>query len=336
MDIRTTSPPRNFARCGFTLVELLVVIAIIGILVALLLPAVQSAREAARRSQCQNNFKQLCLATLNYEDVKKELPPPFSSRSIAVTGGRPVTAQHSIVAFILPQLEQQAIADKWDFDRNWNDYQASATVDNFRLAQTPITTVLCPSVPDLDLGSVPMSGQQMKITGRIDYTISTDASTSIINKLATQGILTVRPNAKGGYVTVLDPRAAGEGAQLRWTTDGLSQSMMWFETAGRPATYKFGEPVVSRTGDAVLTHSGLSGMSWAAYDNWHAINQETDCGTLFTGCTNNEEIYSFHPNGEFYGFADGSVHFISTDVDQDTFLSLYTRDSADVPEGQWQ
>jgi prepilin-type N-terminal cleavage/methylation domain-containing protein len=75
--------PRTLRR-GFTLVELLVVIAIIGVLVALLLPAVQAAREAARRAQCQSNLKNIALAVLNYESMKKELPPGFISQPTEV------------------------------------------------------------------------------------------------------------------------------------------------------------------------------------------------------------------------------------------------------------
>src|SRR6187431_1038873 len=89
---------------GFTLVELLVVIAIIGILVALLLPAVQAAREAARRAKCQNNMKNIALAVLNYESSKKRLPPGFVSQpASAETWGWAV--------FSLPNLEEQALYD---------------------------------------------------------------------------------------------------------------------------------------------------------------------------------------------------------------------------------
>ncbi len=98
------------ARRGFTLVELLVVIAIIGVLVALLLPAVQAAREAARRIQCTNNMKQLGLAVLNYESAKKELPPAYT-----------VKPKHNYVAFILPYIEQGPLAGQYNLKKDWND-----------------------------------------------------------------------------------------------------------------------------------------------------------------------------------------------------------------------
>jgi prepilin-type N-terminal cleavage/methylation domain-containing protein len=91
---------------GFTLVELLVVIAIIGILVALLLPAIQAAREAARRAQCTNSLKQIGIATHNYHDVRKELPPH-----------RIADHQQTMLALILPYLEQQQVSDLWDEQR---------------------------------------------------------------------------------------------------------------------------------------------------------------------------------------------------------------------------
>ncbi|MEM7317335.1 MAG: DUF1559 domain-containing protein, partial [Planctomycetota bacterium] len=103
---------------AFTLVELLVVIAIIGILVALLLPAVQQARDAARRVQCQNNLKNLGLALLNYESANKELPPssvwPFDTRP----GDRAnVQLGPNWVILILPYIEEQGLADSFDLEQ---------------------------------------------------------------------------------------------------------------------------------------------------------------------------------------------------------------------------
>src|SRR3954469_23294416 len=96
-------------QMAFTLVELLVVIAIIGILVALLLPAIQAAREAARRTTCQNHMKQLGLATLNYEVSRKQLPPSKYVANLATSAGA-LTVKHSTIQYILSYMEETAIA----------------------------------------------------------------------------------------------------------------------------------------------------------------------------------------------------------------------------------
>src|SRR5215204_470541 len=102
----------RIASAAFTLVELLVVIAIIGILVALLLPAIQAAREAARRSQCSINMKQLGIGVLNYESARKQLPPPGQCDS---TGSATTTyVIHSTATEILPYIEQIAVYDMFD------------------------------------------------------------------------------------------------------------------------------------------------------------------------------------------------------------------------------
>src|SRR3954454_14102840 len=103
---------------GFTLVELLVVVAIIGILVALLLPAIQAAREAARRSQCQNHMKQIGLATLNFETQKKYLPPSKWAEKGTAIGQ---TVGHSTLSYLLPYVEETALADQWSFKVNWDE-----------------------------------------------------------------------------------------------------------------------------------------------------------------------------------------------------------------------
>src|SRR5262245_23466783 len=108
------------SSAGFTLVELLVVIAIIGILVALLLPAIQAAREAARRAQCQNNMKQMGLATLNFESAKKKLPPTHNRTTVYING-KGISAEHSTITYLLSYLEEQAIADQWDWKQTWNN-----------------------------------------------------------------------------------------------------------------------------------------------------------------------------------------------------------------------
>ena len=137
--------PRKRVRVrGFTLVELLVVIAIIGILVSLLLPAVQAAREAVRRMSCSNNLKQIALSMHSYHDVHNTFPFAYmidlTNLNVQTWGTR-----------VLPYLEQTAIKDQWDdrvpaFDQALS-FPADAVARNSRLAQTYLDVFLCPSAP---------------------------------------------------------------------------------------------------------------------------------------------------------------------------------------------
>jgi len=128
--MQTPNPHHRVARHGFTLVELLVVIAIIGILIALLLPAVQSVREAARRASCSNNLKQFALAMHNFENANRAYPPSF---------GGDTAADWSAHARLLPYLEQGNIAQQIDLKLGYED----STQGNISALRVP--TYLCPS-----------------------------------------------------------------------------------------------------------------------------------------------------------------------------------------------
>ena len=133
---RFVRPRGGSARSGFTLIELLVVVAVIAILVSLLLPAVQQARAAARRAQCQNNLKQLGLALHNYESVAGVLPPSFVIDADPDRSG----GQWSVHVRLLPFLEQLNLEELVDFDSAYSGDAASLEVRTFR-----VPTYLCPA-----------------------------------------------------------------------------------------------------------------------------------------------------------------------------------------------
>lgn len=123
-------------RLAFTLVELLVVIAIIGILIGMLLPAVQMVREAARQAECKNNLKQLALAALNFESAHMKFPPGVVDDDDDLK-----EALHTGWAFLLPFIEQSNVADQYDMTVSWK------STANLPLAQITIPTLNCPSNP---------------------------------------------------------------------------------------------------------------------------------------------------------------------------------------------
>jgi len=148
--------PRSTALDGFTLVELLVVVAIIGVLVALLLPAVQAARESARRAACTNNLRQIGLAALNYESSAGSLPPGYLAGTNFVRPWQDTDASGphqmtGVFTFLLPRLEAQAVYDR--FTRKLKlgaavrDAAYHVDADAWAAAQARISTYLCPSGP---------------------------------------------------------------------------------------------------------------------------------------------------------------------------------------------
>ena len=311
---------------AFTLVELLVVITIIGVLLALMLPAVQSARSASRRMQCANHLKQIGLATHNYENAQKYLPPSYSTNP-----------NHSILTLLLPYSEQLQIYAKVDFTKHWSN-QA-----NYDAVRNTIPVFLCPQTPQ---------GSPRNHDGRAiypsDYAACSMIDPSVRNKLVRDGLITPRapPNKSGSQgdvsqhkyyrsMIVPDKRALSENSNwggplsLDAVKDGLSNSWMFFEDSGRPFYYvenrRSGNP-----NDA--PKNGVSGAAWADHeaDFWvHNVCNDSQ----MMNCSNNNEIYSFHAGGANFLYGDGSVSFSSETIHPEVFVSLFTCNAGDIVSG---
>src|SRR6478609_698671 len=223
---------------GFTLVELLVVIAIIGVLVALLLPAVQSAREAARRMQCTNNLKQFGIALHNFHDTNQRFPAAFEELQTSpnITGNSPWAC--SWTARILPYIEQQAVYQIYRFDRDWQDATTNA-VPNTGPICTKIKGFMCPSAPAQN--TRPANNGR----GNTDYAATTEREypNPFLNAGQASAVSQSDPNFIGvlGHDVLLSVSPVAvrlANRRMATITDGTSNTFLVAECAGRN-TYWF-------------------------------------------------------------------------------------------------
>ncbi len=301
---------------GFTLIELLVVIAIIAILIALLLPAVQQAREAARRTQCKNNLKQLALAMHNYHDTVGAFPFGFDERETLWS------------AMILPQIEQtnlyqtliwqEGTVGNWDWDGSPNE-KACGTV---------MSAFMCPSMP---LG--PRDNEN--IPGRVPASYRACAGALIASD-----DLSTRP---AGFNTTAH-RALEEAnldgmffgcskVQMRDVTDGTSNTILIGES--RTSTYSkdnqqmdywlFGCP---QSGGWVL--GGLGGTEYSEGLGSAVVRINANLDPNFHGVLMEMAFGSYHVGGAQFALADGSVRFMSENMDLKTYQALATRQGGEV------
>jgi len=286
---------------AFTLVELLVVIAIIGILVAMLLPAVQAARESARRMQCSNHLKQIGLALHNYHDGHRVLPPP-----------KLVNPGHNLMTFLLPYLEQGNVQAIYDFCQDWD------SPANGPARKTPIAVFVCPSGPS----DRSVKGQDYAVS---DYAACENFPGSPERAaLIATGVISDRGAAECWY-NLFRPYWAGS-SRLADVRDGLSSTFMLFEDVGRPLKYLEN----GRRGDPTKPpKEPISGAEWASAEAEFWIHTICNGSQLFN-CHNNNEIYSFHPDGANFLYGDGAVRFHADSMHAETFVSLFTRAAGDV------
>jgi prepilin-type N-terminal cleavage/methylation domain-containing protein/prepilin-type processing-associated H-X9-DG protein len=359
--VRTTSEKRNiFSRPGhgFTLVELLVVIAIIGILVALLLPAIQAAREAARRTECTNKLRQLAVAALNYESAKKEFPLGRKKGRITNQDGDAVNvSQWGHLALILPYAEDEAVHALIDFTQ--------PTADN-EMSKQRIDSFLCPSDGEDRMNNATCSaGGDWLNAGRSNYHgnggSDTGQTISVSNpspppREPTNLELQWREQNNGIFVT-------NRAIKIRQVTDGTSHTAMYSEAIRGdgddfqievpgdwfriPGTGQTAQQVYDR---CIATNSTTGsgqfpcrGRNWVhgdytttRYTHIMPPNGKSCSQTAgsFNAISMNEHgsattASSRHPGGVNVAMADSSVQFVADEVDPASWWALGSSNNSD-------
>ncbi|WP_417392239.1 DUF1559 domain-containing protein [Gimesia sp.] len=334
----------HLQKAGFTLIELLVVIAIIAILIALLLPAVQSAREAARRSTCKNNLKQIGLGLHNYHETHGVFPP--GSIATLTNGGSGNTIRWrewmeagntsgvgthgtSWMLQLLPFVDQANTYNKWNFNTNVMGNRAVAEVD--------IPIFYCPSrrskVRKVDAklqldespGSTAIDNAFVK--GGTDYGGCKGAGNGFGDGFSSTGHESLGVGASsewmgtlsGGHLGIFYPNG---DTQMRDIKDGTTNTLMT------------GEMQRLRGNDA-----SLSLDSWSAGGVANIFDTDTAGSSSENGSGDNRGINggqyegpgSDHEGGAHFGLADGSVRFISENIDNRTFNRIGTADGEKIP-----
>jgi prepilin-type N-terminal cleavage/methylation domain-containing protein/prepilin-type processing-associated H-X9-DG protein len=301
----------SFRRSALTLVELLVVIAIIGMLVALLLPAVQRARESANRIACVNNLKQIGLAIHGHHDTYGVFPPGYAQSPFTVPQGTIVQGGHGTFPFLLPFLEQEPLANLYLWDKR------AQGPGNQPVATIQLEVLQCPSAE-----------ADRWVTAAEDPGNYAYGGKGACGDYA--GIREIDPSL--GQIGLVDQASNYDGvltlnylARLADITDGSSQTILVTEDAGRPKLWCAGK---------MISGTNVSGGAWVSgtliFGQGSSPDGAKKPGPCAINCTNDREVYSFHREGANAVFVDGSVHFLQASIDIRTFARLATRSGGEA------
>ena len=337
-------------RAAFTLVELLVVIAIIGVLVALLLPAVQAARESARRVQCQNNLKQVGLALHNFGSAGGDKYPPARIDDPTL----PVSVQNqwgriSVHVFLLPYLEQGNLASQFDMSKDYRSAPASspaaARSNNITATAMQMKTYQCPSSPRKNrLANIPTSNPTPAVVSGESHPQGSGAPSDyfVMNFIEYDGNSddSTRPAtgyaaAQKGFITKFtgQPGCLAKNVYNRVAeiSDGLSNTFFMVEDAGKPDLFRVGKRVSGTAAQDTIwsnfqNNIGLSGASSLTGE----FTTSTTDGKCAVNCTNDSEIYAFHSGGANIVMMDGSVRFLKSSTDITVVAALLTKEGGET------
>jgi len=300
----------NHSKFAFTLIELLVVIAIIGVLIGLLLPAVQKVRDAASRAQCQNNLKQLGLANQSYLDTHKKFPPGYVSG--VDTNGNDTGPGWGWNSFLLPYLEQQALFTKVDFKQ-------------------PVEASVHQNVRTLLIKNLVCPGDMPTLTFPVGTRSATGQLTATLCELA--------PSSYTGNFGVTEPGVDGEGIFYRNSdlalsdvADGTSSTFLIGERS-----WKYSEAtwVGSVTGSKFATPAN-SPLAMEVNEPANFVLSHT--GEMVNGAASPFEINNFsssHVGGVNFLFVDGHVKMLGTGIDYKTSKALSTRNGGESISGDY-
>jgi prepilin-type N-terminal cleavage/methylation domain-containing protein len=320
-------------RAGFTLVELLVVIAIIGVLVALLLPAVQAAREAARRTQCTNNMKNIALAVLNFHEARNHLPAPVTMPDIGYEPLYPTRLFGSWAIDILPFIEQQALAKSFQIS---SSIRLSDAV-NKEARGTELSVMRCPSDSRTEkFEGTPAQGGPNWARGNYGYNAFQFWPSASFNKDAA-GVSTATPSKLPQYLDFnvgmgIVSTPTSEKWSLAKIADGTTNTIMLGEMrVGLTSSDRRGVWAMGMCGSNIHCRTAWNGATQPndckfgvddVYGIADVINElgsaalQQECMDAASGIDSGQSVIrSTHPGGAFVALADGSARFISDFVE---------------------